>query len=92
MPGQSLCYGRGLCENFLNIPYSLREKRENNKRAKNGRCGRRRLFPGGRPPEPLLVNFVYFVFCHFFLSRNLGSREEEARTGRYTRQTTKRKA
>ncbi len=49
MPGQSLCYGRGLCENFLNIPYSLRAKKENNKTAKSAGAEGDGCFPAGAP-------------------------------------------
>ena len=49
MPGQSLCYGRGLCENFLNIPYSLREKGGTTKEQKTAGAEGDDCFPGGAP-------------------------------------------
>ncbi len=56
MPGQSLCYGRGLCENFLNISYSLlswgkakREDNIHNKRAKTAGAEGDGCFPAGAP-------------------------------------------
>ncbi len=56
MPGQSLCYGRGLCENFLNISYSLlswgkakREDNIHNKRAKTAGADGDGCFPAGAP-------------------------------------------
>ncbi len=50
--GQSLCYERGLCDSFFNVPSSLalRENQEKGKqKSKNGRRGRRPMFPGARP-------------------------------------------